>query len=259
MMGSGLFDLTGRVALVTGGTKGMGLAMSTALAQHGATVLVSSRSQEASDEAAATINQAAGNDNAIGFACHAGKKEQLQALVDKATSLGGADIVVGNAGVNPHYGPTSTISDEQFDKTFATNVKSNHWLANMVSPGMIERGRGGSIMFTSSVGAFQASPYLGTYAVSKIAVLGLMRNLALEYGPHGIRVNAICPGLIKTDFAKALWDDPKATHRAVSEIPLGRLGEAEDLAGTCMYLASDASKYVTGQALTVCGGSFMWR
>lgn len=258
-MAGGLFDLTGRVALVTGGTKGMGLAMSTALAQHGATVVVSSRSQEASDEAAAAINEAAGNDNAVGFACHAGKKEQLQALVDKATSLGGADIVVGNAGVNPHYGPMSDISDEQFDKTMATNVKSNLWLANMVSPGMIERGRGGSIMFTSSVASFHASAMLGTYAISKIAVLSLMRNLALEYGPHNIRVNAICPGLIKTDFAKALWDDPKATHRAVSEIPLGRLGEAEDLAGTCMYLASDASKYVTGQALTVCGGSFMWR
>jgi len=114
-------------------------------------------------------------------------------------------------------------------------------------------------MFTSSVASFHASPVLGTYAISKIAVLSLMRNLALELGPHGIRVNAICPGLIKTDFAKALWDDPKREHRAVSEIPLGRLGEAEDLAGTCMYLASDASKYVTGQALTVCGGSFMWR
>ncbi len=259
MMGSGLFDLTGRIALVTGGTKGMGLAMSQALAEHGATVVVSSRSQEASDEAAATINEATGADRAIGFACHAGKKEQLQALVDKATSLGGADIVIGNAGVNPHYGPMSDISDEQFDKTMATNVKSNLWLANMVSPGMIERGRGGSIMFTSSVASFHASPVLGTYAISKLAVLSLMRNLALEYGPHNIRVNAICPGLIKTDFAKALWDDPKATHRAVSSIPLGRLGEAEDLAGTAMYLASDASKYVTGQALTVCGGSFMWR
>ena len=256
---AGLFDLTGRIALVTGGTKGMGLAMSQALAEHGATVLVSSRTQDASDEAAATINEAIGADRAIGFACHAGKKEQLQAIVDKATSLGGADIVVGNAGVNPHYGPMSDISDEQFDKTISTNVKANNWLATMVSPGMIERGRGGSIMFTSSVASFHASPVLGTYAISKIAVLSLMRNLALELGPHGIRVNAICPGLIKTDFAKALWDNPEREHRAISEIPLGRLGEAEDLAGTCMYLASDASKYVTGQALTVCGGSFMWR
>jgi NAD(P)-dependent dehydrogenase (short-subunit alcohol dehydrogenase family) len=153
----------------------------------------------------------------------------------------------------------SDISDEQFDKTISTNVKANNWLTTAVAPGMIERGRGGSIMFTSSVASFHASPVLGTYAISKIAVLSLMRNLALELGPHGIRVNAICPGLIKTDFAKALWDDPGRTHRAISEIPLGRLGEAEDLAGTCMYLASDASKYVTGQALTVCGGSFMWR
>ena len=256
---AGLFDLTGRIALVTGGTKGMGLAMSQALAEHGATVLVSSRTQEASDEAAATINQAIGADRAIGFACHAGKKEELQAIVDKAPSLGGADIVVGNAGVNPHYGPMSDISDEQFDKTISTNVKANNWLATMVAPGMIERGKGGSIMFTSSVASFHASPVLGTYAISKIAVLSLMRNLALELGPHGIRVNAICPGLIKTDFAKALWDNPEREHRAISEIPLGRLGEAEDLAGTCMYLASDASKYVTGQALTVCGGSFMWR
>ncbi|MEM7271064.1 MAG: SDR family oxidoreductase [Pseudomonadota bacterium] len=257
-MGSGLFDLTGRVAVITGGTKGMGLAVAKGMAQHGARVIASSRKQDACEAAAAECNEAAGNDLAVGFAANAGRKEELQALVDKAGEFGGADIVWGNAGVNPHYGDSSTLSDEQWDKTMATNVRSNHWLTHMVAPGMKEKGSG-SIFFTASVAAFHPSNMLGVYGVSKIAVLGLMRNLALELGPHGIRVNAICPGLIKTDFAKALWENPEAEKKVVRNIPLGRLGESEDLTGTALYLASDASKYITGQALTVCGGSYMWR
>jgi NAD(P)-dependent dehydrogenase (short-subunit alcohol dehydrogenase family) len=164
---------------------------------------------------------------------------------------------VGNAGVNPFYGPMSKIPDEAFDKILSTNLKANHWLVQMVAPDMIERGRG-SIMVTSSTGAFSASVVLGTYNISKLAVIALVRNLAAELGPQGVRVNAICPGLIRTDFAKALWDNPEAERRANQQIPLRRLGEAGDLKGLAVFLASDASAYMTGQALTVCGGANMW-
>jgi NAD(P)-dependent dehydrogenase (short-subunit alcohol dehydrogenase family) len=151
----------------------------------------------------------------------------------------------------------SEIPDAAFDKVLSSNIKSNHWLCQMVAPDMIEKGCG-SIMITSSVGAFGPSDVLGTYNISKLADIALVRNLALEMGPQGVRVNAICPGLIKTDFAKALWDNPAAEKRANQQIPLRRLGEAEDFKGIAVFLASSASAYVTGQAMTVCGGSNMW-
>jgi NAD(P)-dependent dehydrogenase (short-subunit alcohol dehydrogenase family) len=151
----------------------------------------------------------------------------------------------------------SEISDEAYDKIMSTNVKANHWLVQMVASDMIERGSG-SIMITSSTGAFTPSPVLGTYNISKLAVIALVRNLAGELGPRGVRVNAICPGLIKTAFAQALWDNPQAEQRANQQIPMRRLGEAEDLKGLAVFLASDSSSYITGQALTVCGGSNMW-
>ena len=190
--------------------------------------------------------------------CNAGYKDQLQALVDATHErLGTIDILLGNAGVNPAYGPMSEISDEAYDKIMSTNVKANHWLVQMVAPDMIERG-GGSIMITSSTGAFSPSLVLGTYNISKVAVIALVRNLAAELGPRGIRVNAICPGLIRTDFSEALWNNEESEKRVKEEIPLRRLGEADDLAGLAVFLASDSSSYVTGQALTVCGGANMW-
>lgn len=258
MADSGLFDLTGKTALVTGGTKGMGLAMSTALAQHGARVMVSSRDQGRCDAAAAEINRVCGADRATGFACNAGYKDQLQALVDRANAdLGKIDVLALNAGVNPHYGPMSEIPDEAYDKTMNVNVRSNHWIAQMVAPQMAARG-GGSIMMTASVAAFKPSPMLGAYAISKLAVLSLMRNLALEYGPGNVRVNAICPAIIKTDFARALYEDPEVEKREAAKVPLGRLGEPDDLKGLAVFLASPASAYITGQAMTVCGGGYMW-
>ena len=257
-MTRGLFDLTGKVALLTGASKGMGRAMAEALADHGATVMLSSRKLDQCQAAAAEINERCGAERAFGFACNAGYKEQLQALVDAThAQLGPIDILVGNAGVNPAYGPMATISDEAYDKTMSTNVKANHWLVQMVAPDMVQRG-GGSIMITSSVGAFAPSLTLGTYNISKLAVIGLVRNLAAELGPSGVRVNAICPGLIRTDFAEALWNNPEAEAMARNNIPLRRLGEADDLKGLAVFLASDSSSYMTGQALTVCGGSHMW-
>jgi len=252
-----MFDLTGKVALLTGASKGMGKAMATGLAEHGAKVMISSRKLDQCEAAAREINDRCGAERAFAMACNAGYKEQLQELVNATKeTLGTIDIVVGNAGINPFYGSMMKIPDDAYDKIMSTNVKSNLWLAQMVMPDMIAKGKG-SIMFTSSVGAHGASTTLGAYAISKVAVIGLARNLAAEFGPQGVRVNAICPGLIRTDFAEALWNNPEAEKRAATQIPLRRLGEADDFKGIAVFLGSDASRYITGQALTVCGGSHM--
>ena len=253
-----MFDLTGKVALLTGGSKGMGYEMALGLAQHGATVVISSRTQDELDAAAAEINKAVGAKRAHSLAANIVYKDSLQALVDQTHDIAGPiDIVVGNAGVNPYYGPISDISDEHYERTMNANVQSNLWLAKMVAPDMAVKGSG-SMMFTSSIGAFKPSDTLGTYNMSKLALIGLVRNLAMELGPQGIRFNAICPGLVRTDFARALWDNPEIEKKYTRSIPLGRLGEPEDFAGIAVFLGSDASKYMTGQALTVCGGSSMW-
>ena len=260
MVSTDLFDLSGKVALLTGASKGMGEAMAEGLAEHGAKVVISSRKLDQCQEAADRINAKCGTGSAIAIACNIGYKDQLQVLVDETRAqLGPIDILVANAGVNPFYGSMSEIPDEAFDKIMGSNVRSNHWLCQMVAPDMMERG-GGSIMITASTGAFSGSEVLGTYNISKLADIALIRNLALEWGPKNIRVNAICPGLIKTDFAKALWDNPEGERRANEATPLRRLGESEDLKGVVVFLASDAaSGYITGQAMTVCGGTNMWR
>ncbi|WOD26618.1 SDR family NAD(P)-dependent oxidoreductase [Alloalcanivorax xenomutans] len=258
MVDTSLFDLSGKVALMTGASKGMGKAMAQALAAHGATVVISARKQETLDQAAADINQAVGAERVHPVAANAGRKEELEALVEKTHQLAGpVDILVGNAGVNIFYGKISEIPDDAYEKTMKTNVQANLWLARLVAPDMVAKGNG-SMMFTASVGAYKPSDTLGLYGTSKLALIGLVRNLALEYGPQGIRANAICPGLVRTDFAKALWDNPEAEARANSQIPLRRLGEPEDFSGLSVFLASDASRYMTGQALTVCGGTHMW-
>lgn len=253
-----LFDLTGRVALITGASKGMGRAMAGALAAHGAHVVVSSRKLDQCEAAADEINAECGEARAHALACNAGHRDQLQELVDATHErLGPIDVLIGNAGVNPYFGPMSTIPDEAYDKIMSTNVKANHWLAQMVAPDMVSRGSG-SMMFTSSVGAFGPSTDLGAYSISKLALIGLVRNLAAELGPSGVRVNAICPGLVRTAFAEALWNNPEAAAQAREAIPLRRLGEPDDFAGVAVFLASNASKYITGQAITVCGGTDMW-
>ena len=254
---SALFDLTGKVALLTGASKGMGLAMATALADHGATVVISARKQDQLDAAAEEIT-ARGKGRAHAVACNVGYKEQLEALVAQTRERAGPiDIVIGNAGVNPYYGKTSEIPDEAYEKTMRANVQSNLWLAQLAVPDMVAKGAG-SMAFTSSIGAFKPSVMLGTYGMSKLALIGLCRNLAAEFGPKGVRFNAICPGLVRTEFARELWDNPEVEKRIKDEIPLRRLGEPEDFAGLAVFLASDASRYMTGQALTVCGGSNMW-
>lgn len=254
-----LFDLTGQVALITGASKGMGQAMATALAEHGSRVVISSRKLDQCEIVAAQINEVCGDERAIAIACNIGYKEQLQALVDETRErLGPIDTLIANAGINPFYGSMTDIPDSAFDKILASNVRSNHWLCQMVAPDMLAKGRG-SIMVTSSTGAFAGSEVLGTYNISKLADIALVRNLALEWGPKGVRVNAICPGLVRTEFARALWDNEESEKRVNEQTPLRRLGESEDFKGVAVYLASDASAFMTGQAVTLCGGTHMYR
>ena len=254
-----MFDLTGRVALLTGSSKGMGAAMAAGLAEQGANVVISSRKMDVCQATAEAINQKLGREAATAIACNAGYKDQLQALVDETHSqLGKIDICVGNAGVNPYYGSMNDIPDGAYEKTMTTNVQSNLWLCKMVKPDMEEKKRG-SILITASVGAFSPSTTLGTYNISKMAAIALVRNLAAEWGPLGIRVNALCPGLVKTDFAKALWGNPDAAKQAIDRTPLRRLGEAQDFKGIAAFISSDEASWITGQALTICGGTDMFR
>ena len=253
-----LFNLENKNVLLTGASKGMGLAMAQGLVNHGANVVISSRKLDQCEKAAKTINDSIDQEKAFAYSCNTSIKDELNALVDFSMSkLGSITTLVCNAGVNSFFGSMSEIDDESYDKTMNTNVKSNHWLINMVSPFMKQSG-GGSIMITSSIAAFDASETLGTYSISKLAVLGLVRNYASELGPSNIRVNAICPGLVKTDFSKLLWENPDAEKATSQRMPLRRLGEADDFMGVAVFLASDESSFMTGQALTICGGASMW-
>ena len=250
-----LFDLTGKVALITGSTKGIGEAIAHRMAEHGAKVVISSRKADACEKVANDINTARGSKVAVPIPCNINYKEQLQMLVDETRKqLGKIDILVCNAELNPHYGSMSNIEDAVFDKTLGANIKSNHWLAQMVLPDMIEK-KDGAIIIVSSIGGYRGSTVLGTYAITKAADLQLARNLAVEQGPNNIRVNCIAPGLVKTDFARALWDTPEGERRASSGTPLRRLGEPDDIAGAAVFLASKAGSWMTGQSMIVDGGS----
>lgn len=249
-----LFDLTGKVAIVTGSSRGIGKASAEALADHGAKVVISSRKQDACDEVAAAINAKHGEGSAIAVAASISDKAALQHLVDETRrAFGRVDILVCNAASNPYYGPLADIADDQFRKILDNNIVSNHWLIQMTAPEMRER-KDGAIVIISSIGGLRGSPVIGAYNVSKAADFQLARNYAVEYGPDNVRVNCIAPGLIKTDFARALWEDPAAEARVNKGTPLRRLGDPEDIAGAVVYLASPAGRYMTGQAMVVDGG-----
>ena len=248
------FDLTGKGALVTGSSRGIGKAIAEALAALGANVIISSRKQQACDDVVAQIN-AQGAGRATSIPANIGSKSDIENLVEEARrALGSIDVLVCNAASNPYYGPMAGISDDQFEKILRNNLLSSHWLSTLVSPEMIER-RSGSIIYISSMGGLRGSAVIGAYNISKAADFQLARNLATEYGPYGIRVNCIAPGLIRTDFARALWEDETNLARALTGTPLGRIGEPDDIAGAAAFLASDASRYVTGQTLVVDGGA----
>ncbi|MXX75081.1 MAG: SDR family oxidoreductase [Holophagales bacterium] len=247
-----LFDLTGRVSVITGSTKGIGKAMAEALAAFGSKVVISSRKADACEAVAAAINESGGE--AIAHPCHVGHKDQLDRLVAATRERWGKiDNLVVNAAVNPYYGSSLGIPDSAFDKVMEVNIRSVHWLCQMVIPEMQER-KDGSIVIVSSVGGFRGNAVLGAYAISKAADMQLARNLAAEFGPDNIRVNAVCPGLVKTDFARALWEDPQREQAVAGRTPLRRLGEPVDCAGIAVYLASRAGSWTTGQTFTVDGG-----
>lgn len=251
-----IFDLSGRVALITGSSKGIGKAIAEQMAFFGSKVIISSRKGDACEAVAAKINETVkdGPGEAAAIACNISHKDQLQHLVDQTRkTFGRIDILVCNAAVNPFYGPSAKIPDSAFEKVLDCNIKSNHWMCQMVLPEMVER-KNGVVIIISSVAGFQGSENLGTYAISKAADLALVRNLAVEYGPHNIRANAICPGVIRTDFSRALWENEEVLKAREQEVPLGRIGEPEDIAGAAVFLASDAGKFMTGQSMIIDGG-----
>lgn len=251
-----MFDLTGKVAIVTGSTKGIGKAIAAALAFHGANVVVSSRKEDACAAVTDEINEAVGEGrgSAVSIPCHIGFKDQLENLVNETRKqLGKIDILVCNAAVNPYYGSMLDIPDTAFDKILDSNIKSNHWLCQLVIPEMMER-KDGSIVIISSVGGLHGSQVLGTYGISKAADMQLARNIATEFGPHNIRANTIAPGLIRTDFARALWENPETLKATTANASLRRIGEPEEIAGMAVFLASRAGSFVTGQTLVIDGG-----
>jgi NAD(P)-dependent dehydrogenase (short-subunit alcohol dehydrogenase family) len=251
-----LFDLTGKVAVITGSTKGIGKSIAAQLAAHGAQVVISSRKAAACEAVAAEINEATadGPGSAVSIPCHIGDKTQIEQLITQTKEhLGKVDILVCNAAVNPFYGSMADIPDTAFDKILASNIKSNHWLCQMVLPEMVER-KDGVIIIISSVGGLDGSPVLGAYGISKAADMQMARNIAVEYGPSNIRANSIAPGLIRTDFARALWEDPETLKNATANASLRRIGEPEEIAGLAVYLSSRAGSFTTGQTIVVDGG-----
>jgi NAD(P)-dependent dehydrogenase (short-subunit alcohol dehydrogenase family) len=250
-----LFDLSGKSALITGSSKGIGKAIAHRLAEHGANVVISSRKADACEAARDEINAAVGREAAVSIPANIADKAALQRLVDETNStFGKIDVLVCNAASNPYFGPMSGISDEAFTKILQNNIISNHWLIQMVAPQMLER-KDGSIQIVSSIGGLRGSTVLGAYCISKTADMQLARNLAAEFGPSNVRVNTIAPGLIKTDFAKALWDNPDILKASTAGSALKRIGEPDEIAGMSVFLASPAGAFTTGQTFVIDGGA----
>ena len=250
-----LFDLSGKVAIVTGSSRGIGRAIAETLAEAGARVVISSRNQAPCDETAAAIRAKGGE--AIAVTARISDKAQLENLVARTRERwGGVDILVCNAAINPHYGPLEALTDQVFERMMTNNVLSNLWLAKLVAPDMKAR-RDGSIIFISSIGGLKSSTVIAMYGVTKAADIALCRSLAAEWGPDGIRVNCIAPGLVETEFARALYEDPERRARREAETPLRRLGQPEDIAGAALLLASRAGAYITGQTIVIDGGTMV--
>ncbi len=247
-----LFTLEGKVALITGSTKGIGRAIAERMAEHGAKVVISSRNQDACDEVAAELTER--GFEALPVACNINYPEQLKQIVEATLAKWGRiDTLVCNAALNPYFGPSQNIPDEAFDKVMHANVGSVHRLCQLAIPGMAERGDG-AVIIVSSIGGLKGTDALGAYAISKAADMQIARNLAVEWGPKNIRVNCIAPGLIRTDFAKALWENPDIYKATVAKYPLRRIGEPDEIAGAAVYLASAAGTFITGQTLVIDGG-----
>ncbi len=247
------FDLSGKTAIVTGSTKGIGRAIAVALTEAGARVTVSSRDEGRVAETAAALKDA--GHEVLGVACNVGRKPELENLVAKTVdAFGPVDILVCNAAINPYYGPAMEIPDDVFTKVMHTNIQAQLWLAQLVAPDMRAQ-KDGAIILISSIGGLRGSDVIGAYNISKAADIQLAKNLAIELGPDNIRVNAICPGLVKTDFARALWENPDFAEPRIAATPLRRLGEPEDIAGAAVFLASKAGQWMTGQTIVIDGGA----
>lgn len=248
-----IFDLSGQTVLITGSSRGIGKSIAMAMAAAGAKVVVTSRKIEACEAVAGEINASGGT--AVAIACNISDKAQIDALINAAENkLGAVSTLVCNAAVNPAYGPMAQLEDRAFDKVMAANVAASIHLINRLSPGMAAAG-GGAVILISSVAGLMGSKNIGAYAISKAADIQLARNYAVELGSSNIRVNAICPGLIKTEFSAKLWEGAKGQD-FIARTPLGRIGEAEDIAGATVFLASAAAHYITGQTLVIDGGSY---
>ena len=248
-----LFDLTGKVAIVTGSSRGIGRSIAEQFAAHGAKVVISSRKLDACEAVVQAIRARGGE--AVAIPANISDKAALQALVDRTRqAFGPVDVLVCNAASNPYFGPSGGISDDAFEKIMRNNVLSNHWLCQMVHPDMKAR-RDGAIVIVSSIGGLKGSTEIGAYCISKAADMQLARNLACEWGPDNIRVNCIAPGLVKTDFARALYEDPKRRAAAEARFPLRRLGEPDDIGGIAVMLASRAGAFITGQSIVADGGA----
>ena len=246
------FRLDGKVAIVTGSSRGIGRSIAEHLAAQGAKVVISSRKQGPCEEVAQAIRADGGQ--AIAVPASIGEKAQLEALVAQTRKqFGQIDILVCNAASNPYFGPMAGLPDEAFQKVLQNNIVANHWLANLVAPEMAQR-RDGVIIIVSSIGGLKGSAMLGAYAISKAADMQLARNLAVEWGKHNIRVNCIAPGLVRTDFARALWSNPELLAHTEAVTPLGRIGEPDDIGGIAAFLASRAGAFVTGQTIVADGG-----
>jgi NAD(P)-dependent dehydrogenase (short-subunit alcohol dehydrogenase family) len=250
-----LFDLTGKNAIITGSSKGIGKAIAHRLAEHGANVVISSRKADACEAARDEINAALGRKAAVSIPANIADKGALQNLVDEThKQLGQVDVLICNAASNPYFGPMAGISDEQFSKILSNNIISNHWLISMVAPEMVAR-KAGAIVIISSIGGLHGSNVIGAYNISKAADMQLARNLALEFGPDGVTVNTIAPGLVKTDFAKALWENPEILKVATTHSCLKRIGQPDEIAGMAVFLASKAGGFTTGQTFVIDGGA----
>lgn len=251
----GLFDLTGQVAVITGSSRGIGRAIAERMAEQGARVVISSRKADACEAVARAINARHGEPRAIALPANLSQKESLQRLIDGALARWGRiDTLVCNAASNPCYGPMAGIGDEAFRKILDNNVLANHWLIGMAAPAMRERGEG-AVIIVSSIGGLKGSAVIGAYNISKAADMQLARNMAVELGPEGIRVNCIAPGLIRTDFARALWENPKTLARYEAQAALRRIGEPDEIAGAAIFLAAPAGRFTTGQVIVCDGGS----
>jgi len=247
-----MFDLNGQVAIITGSSRGIGRSIAECMAHAGARVVVSSRKAQACDAVVEAIRAEGGE--AVAMPCNISDTAALKGLVDGAVKhFGRLDILVCNAAVNPYFGPMADMPESAYDKIMQVNVKSNFMLCNLAAPHMAQQG-GGNIIIVSSIGGNQGSATLGVYGISKAADFALVRNLAIEWGAKGIRANCIAPGLIKTDFSRALWENENLLKHVENGTPVRRIGLPEDVGGVAVFLASRAAAYITGQTLVVDGG-----